>query len=399
MILNALPHESYAKGGNSFNPENVPGYGSILLDCKTRVNFLKKKWFVRSNVPQLDQGPVGICYSHAAASYLDVWRELNLNNNTKVYDLRLSRADKISRRRNVRFSQLRLKKRIGQTDPHWLAYLFKKHFDKKHTADLDSGHSELPLIILLRGIQGSCKENVMRSSLKRFTKKGKYLVSVRDFYAFTQWLMKNYDSDMGKTLDKIEKWDDAVFESVWVKYIKGHKIKKLRENGDFEAIYKSLKPHFKGKNYVKYFEEVFSECLDRKNQYSEMRSRQFRNHKICKVKETNQIKQIKNISNLLLDKKPVGFYYFAKILRDKGIIKDPEKVKTDHASVIAGQRVRHNRCQFLVKNSWGNYCKYAWECQKDSLGNELGAWIDAYDLVSQAPRLFYLNKKSDPCLK
>ena len=47
----------------------------LMKSCSKRVNLLRKKWFVRSDSPQLDQGPTGLCYSYAASSYYDLWKQ------------------------------------------------------------------------------------------------------------------------------------------------------------------------------------------------------------------------------------------------------------------------------------------------------------------------------------
>ena len=130
---------------------------------------------------------------------------------------------------------------------------------------------------------------------------------------------------------------------------------------------------------------------------AEINSSNLENYRICTRTEPNPLKQIKQVLNLLNRKEPIGFSYQSKVLYDKEIYKEKGRVQTNHVSVIVGKRVRNNKCELLVKNSWGNYCGYDWECQKDARGREIGLWTDAKILLSQTPHLFYLEKKSRNC--
>jgi len=96
-----------------------------------------------------------------------------------------------------------------------------------------------------------------------------------------------------------------------------------------------------------------------------------------------------------LDRKnPVGISYAHQILREgSGTLK---KIKYfwydgDHQGVLIGKRVRDGKCQFLLKNTWGNYCKYAWECQKSPIGGEIGPWINADSLQAALKHLYFFD--------
>ena len=105
--------------------------------------------------------------------------------------------------------------------------------------------------------------------------------------------------------------------------------------------------------------------------------------------------------NLLNENNPVGFGYNPQILTHAYTLEKEEYEKYQagfHASVITGKRVRNNSCQFLVQNSFGNYCKnYFWECQKDSRGYEIGVWVDAVDLITYSRDIFYIKDKGHKC--
>ena len=344
-------------GSLSFSSLSYASQSEILNLCKNRVNLLRKRWVELADAPQLDQGPTGLCYSYAASSYLDLWRDKHLSNNTKIFGLKVPFSSQMSKERTS-FPQT-LRKRIGLTDPHWMAYVYTKH-RKYNKPSFYGGSGDFTLNFILQGKEGSCREDVMRNSLFPYTKPGKPLITTGEFYALTSWIMTNQNK-IKEIINSSDDWDTK-FKKVINKHKRPYEFKKIKYNGDFKKIFASLKPFLSKKNYITYFEEIFSSCFKKENQYKEINSSNLENYRICTRTEPNPLKQIKQVLNLLNRKEPIGFSYQSKVLYDKEIYKEKGRVQTNHVSVIVGKRVRNNKCELLVKNSWGNYCGYDWEC-------------------------------------
>ena len=376
----------------------------LLRYCKKRVNLAKKSWVVRTDVPQLNQGPVATCYAHAAASYMDVWRSWHLDNNTEITTMKLKLPTFLNRVSGSSWKNLKLHKRIGQTTPLWMGYLYKKYWPgkKKIFSSLDDGRGHAPLSYIISGKRGSCREDVFDNTMKKYSLTGVAL-KVNDFYAFTKWMMKKYDNKLQEIIDKQEgNWQKA-FQEVLKMYAFRKRMKSFIKNADFEKVFLALKPHLtaENRNYLSFFEDVFKDCFDPKNHYVEFKDPKIRKYRVCSKFHKKQKNYIKSVAQLLDRNIPVGLSYVGKMLKvgpEKLGPREPGGSKTTHVSVLIGKRVRKGTCQFLLQNSWGNACgKYIWECQKDRNGNEIGVWIDAYELATYGAYTFHIDKKINKC--
>jgi len=144
-----------------------------------------------------------------------------------------------------------------------------------------------------------------------------------------------------------------------------------------------LKSDYKG-----YAQNVFKECFKKENIY--LGTLNLPNIS----KETNPAKFVPTIISNLDRKNPMVVGYSHQLLREGGGTFNKIKYLinfADHESVLIGKRVRGKKCQFLLKNTWGNYCKYAWECQKSPNGGEIGAWIDADSLAPAIDQLYFFD--------
>ena len=95
----------------------------------------------------------------------------------------------------------------------------------------------------------------------------------------------------------------------------------------------------------------------------------------------------------------MGISYCAKVLKKPqyvGFIGRRTSIDSkcgNHASLVVGKRARGGKCQFLVRNTWGNSCRYKWECERNKKGKEEGIWIDAEALINNIYELQYFKPK------
>ena len=65
------------------------------------------------------------------------------------------------------------------------------------------------------------------------------------------------------------------------------------------------------------------------------------------------MKKIELVLERLAQKEPVLFSYDSDILTNSMLTNFGPTLSGNHSSVIVGNRVRDNRCEILVQNSWG----------------------------------------------
>jgi hypothetical protein len=332
---------------------------SDIMACSKYVNLQRAGWQKQRNIPNLDQGPVGLCYAHAAVTLLDLWRDIH---------------------------GLKITKEIALSSPHYAALLYKMEKDTTNIEKktLDSGFGNVTLNIVKK--YGMCRSDIIDFSMEKFSRENK--VSPRDWYAVTEWFLEFYNPSIEKEIamapDKAEK-----LKEIFSRYTERDDVKEIYKNGDFLKIYEGLKPYLLNRDYKGYVKNVFDLCFKKENIYL---STQNLPQIITLYKAPKFTKTI--IGNL--DKKnPVAISYSHKILKEgDGRLK---KVKyffsqVDHESVLIGKRVRGGKCQFLLKNTWGNYCQYpSWECQKSPEGLEIGVWIDAEYLLSALKGMYFFD--------
>lgn len=415
LLIPLLTQSLWAKGAKSNSDSK------IIKLCKNRTNLARKQWTVRTGVPVLSQGPQRMCYAHAASSYLDVWRAWHIKSPTKVWKINPS-----SEKGGIStLGNLKIKKQIGLSSPYWLGFLAKTSQQAqtgKRAHNLNDGSGELALDVIARGLDGVCREDVMANSLKDYTE-GKDLVTVEEFYNFTAWFFDRYNpkiqakmtragisvsrsclkragvrnqkrcdkekAEQRKTLEEFYKSNitkSAAANALISSFIKKAKIYK---------IWGAMKPNLKKKSYLPFFAKVFYKCSIRGNKYRETSPETMSKYKVCSTKVNRQ--SLDFMLRKIQNKEPLGANYYAEILSFKKSEQVPRTRDRLHQSVIIGNRVRNNTCQILVQNSWGNYCGYAWECQKDKFGNELGVWVDSHEILEVMESIFYFEKKDVPC--
>jgi len=330
------------------------------------------KWFKHRQMPNFSQGHAGICYAYGAMQMAGNWREIN---GMKI-------TDKIALPNGIYAGLLA---RVYQQES-------KKKYDK---STLDQGS----ISINISGIRkyGMCKDTVIKRSLEKFAKKKH--INLNAFYEFT----KSYILPYNERLPREKFWWKLTFwKSKEKRMTEGRSRAKERatreaakkmsnyndrhglvDQMDIIKIREVMEPYVDNHDYVGFFKEVFSDCFKKENIY--LKSKKL--PPLYWIKNTNYQRTTKRIVGLLDRKNPtwLGMSYDAGILRNK----NHKYKKSTHVSLIVGKRVREGKCQFLVRNSWGNYCKYDWECKKDRSGREQGLWMDADRLVPNIRGVYY----------
>jgi hypothetical protein len=277
---------------------------------------------------------------------------------------------------------------------------------------------------------GMCSPDLIHSSLAKFYKE-KGAVDPQKFYFLTLYFI-TYDGPGGlknatqaknqfkQTISKKEA-QEAAMETF--KSIKGSKMEKwlngLEKDVELEVITEALVPYLINEDYVAFLQDVFGDCLKKgapKEFYKSIppvRHCDFNDLKTPKkvydiiIGELNR-PRIKiaskaagrfptvGVSHLDSGSSGLGISYCSRVIKNrnfKGLKKDRSDFATDdcgnHASLIVGKRARGGRCQFMVRNTWGDSCRYDWECEKNQQGQEEGFWVDAENLVNNIYKLDY----------
>ena len=223
----------------------------------------------------------------------------------------------------------------------------------------------------------------MEKDLKPFAKKKNEKFSVESFYVLAEWII-NHPDKTKEIFAKKKNWTERLEEII--KEIKvDKKIVKELLNADLKKI-DGLKP----KNLVVLFEKVFVSC-------KKHRQPQTNQYKVCENLDLSIFAKADLVLKLLEKKEPVAISYNANLLYDRKLKSSSLNETQNHSSIIVGKRVRNKHCEFLIKNSWGDYCDYDWECQKDQNGKEIGVWVNSFDLMLHTPSFFYLEDRRISC--
>jgi hypothetical protein len=328
--------------------------------CKKYVNLLRHKWGVKREIPNLDQGPVGICYSYTAISLIDLWRDIH---GPKLF------------------------KKLALSSPQYGA-LLTRLVDGNDRSDFNGGDGRNTIEAIRK--YGMCRFDVIDSIMRKYSKS--HNITAKNWYIITQWFLEFYDGSIKRELEA--SYNKAkTLKNIFGRFKNRNDIKEIYKNGDFLKIYSSIKPYLKKQDYKGFMKNVFYQCFREKNIYSFSK-------RLPKIISKGLYfpavgKALKIIAEL--DKKnPVAITYKAEFLKQKN--KRLTRIKNyfkapNHQSLLAGKRVRDGKCQFLLKNSWGNYCGYRWECQKDKNGKEIGVWVGANALMMATSNIYYFDIK------
>jgi hypothetical protein len=91
---------------------------------------------------------------------------------------------------------------------------------------------------------------------------------------------------------------------------------------------------------------------------------------------------------------PVGIGFCERVLKDRDVVavnpmaNDPQTLTYNvrecgpHASIIIGKKEIDGECKFLIRNTHGTHCKYAWPCMKNDQGQATGIWVSEKALIN-----------------
>ncbi len=301
-------------------------------------------------IPVYEQGQLGDCYAHVASELVDYWR--------------LSHGEKLEK--------------SGLTHPLYAAYLTKASalYSLIHGKSMDGGTPYYAISALRE--KGLCKESVVNASLASFKKDP--AMTDRKVIAIIQWVMA----------DVPNRWNDLMFQhsvaDPGAPYCHGY-------DGVFrpEAI-ERLMPYFSAHDLGGAFGELFKECRKSENRVPinvpEPRD--------WMIKNQTPNADIINELNALLDEKnpqPIGVGFCSDLFNHAPGFRGAENSIVGyrslpascgpHSALVTGRRSVNGKCQFLVRNSWGNYCNgMTLPCEWKSKKRLLGTWVDAEDLAA-----------------
>jgi len=422
----------------------LPLFSNELKDCGKRVYLPKPNWGKQFlSVPVLDQGSSGLCYAFTATQMLDYWRETNTPK-FKKGRLQLSPplyAGYLDRKYNFYV--------INKGDASKFDYGMNS-LDWQ----LDGGLIQVTLKAIKK--YGMCRPEVFDKTLDDIGKKlglPKYDVF---FVIQSLWMKRishfaNFYTPYG---DKVRDSQGAFFE--FVKLIKDKKgggenrslpphMRRRRgprlnykevtsrlvvneENWSFSCksgqkysnecdvfvsffnkMIESLKEtnfNFrdpKGNPFITFLGKFFKACDDPRNQYFYSRRIPDPTYINYETKPWGPFSKpwqarYNQIIDFLSGKnaQPVGIGYCANLVTSKNYRYKPKDYNCErHASVILGKRKRNNRCEFFLRNTWGNTCdKIPWECNSNPKYPEAhGYWVDGEALAKNLQELVYLRPR------
>jgi hypothetical protein len=141
---------------------------------------------------------------------------------------------------------------------------------------------------------------------------------------------------------------------------------------------------------------VLKDCFDKRNIY--LNSKKMPNYEYF-ILNGNPNSYKEKIGGLLSKKnaQPLGVSYCSNILtsnyanelnRRKGKVFIGPGCHL-HSSLIVGQRKRKNKCQYLIRNTWGDRCRYPWPCLMRN-GKAHGIWIDAEKFLRNTHQIYVI---------
>lgn len=333
----------------------------IKGSCSSYVNLAKSDWLNFRPVPTLDQGPVGLCYAYSAATLMDLYRDIH----------------------GLKFGNMRQM----PSDPVWASMLYYNYYNDT-AKSFDGGLGEVS-IELIRSY-GMCRADIIQKAMNRYATQNN--ISTRDWYVITEWFLEFYNSKIEQEISKAPNKAQKLKE-IFSRYKSRKRIENIFKNADFEKIYNGMKPFLKSKNFLAYVKTVFKECYEPGGVYVTSKNLP------PIISHTGKRRLELEVTKQLNKKNPVLVSYKGSVLTNPSnfFIRTAHFFQhANHQSVIIGKRVRHKKCQFLLKNTWGNYCRYhKWECYRDKKGHEVGVWINANDLMKATTDIHYfdLSKK------
>jgi len=351
--------------------------------CK-RVNLSRDKWALDyKNMPNYDQGETNICYAYTASQMVDFWKRSHIQ----------------------RF----FAKHMTHSSPIYTAYLFKKYsfsnkvgtlvglIGKPSATPVDMGfvHSAIEQIRKY----GMCNEIVVKQSLKKFTQK--LGLSNFDFYPMMYYMFSHFNKIKGD-LAWYKRWNNQKTQELRQATTKGYCQKKnSSECKEANRIFDKIVPYFVKNQSIKLYDEIFADCKNPENHDVFLK-------KLPKptTYTLRPARSVKNSIIKLLDRpnaQPVGIGYCMGVLEDAnhvGLnrINLPKKDCFLHASIIIGKRERNGKCEFLLKNTWGEDCSVysnKWECERGvglrgSRNRSFAIWMDAHQLSRNIIQYTYL---------
>ncbi|RLA64368.1 MAG: hypothetical protein DRQ88_04025 [Epsilonproteobacteria bacterium] len=414
-----------------------------LKDCGKRVYLPKPNWGKQFlSTPVLDQGTSGLCYAFTATQMLDYWRETNtpklkrgrLSLSPPLYAGYLDRLYNF----NVLNKGDASKLDFGMNSLDW---------------QLDGGMIQVTLLAIKK--YGMCRPEIFDVGLKELGKK--LGLSKFDVFFIIQslWMKRisyfaNFNSPYG---DKVRDSQGTFFE--FVKLLQEKKSGGGQTSGPPGLRRRSPRLNFKevtsvlvvnkenwsyscksGKKYIhecevftSFFDEMvsalketnfnfrnpkgnpfitflgkfFKACDDPRNQY--FYSKKIPNPVYINYETKpwgpfnkpwqaryNQIVDFLNNKNA----QPVGIGYCANVITNKNYRYKPKDYRCErHASVILGKRKRNGKCEFFLRNTWGNTCdKIPWECSSNpKYPQGHGYWVDGEALARNLQELVYLRPR------
>ena len=222
----------YPRGSRRIPNESSSESKAVNKICQKRVNLLRHKWTVKRNIPQLDQGPVGLCSAYAFSHFVDGWREIH---------------------------GLRVTKNIALTDPLYYALIWSwvKNDNKLWSPNWQTR--------LYKGIKkyGVCRSEIINKSIVDFAKKNQLSSdSVRLFLEVFFDFYKGKNEKLAKAEDKYKE-----FKNFFKK--RGTRFKKLyNSNKELKKLYQSvIDLVMKGNMGKNVLENIFSGCTDKGSIY------------------------------------------------------------------------------------------------------------------------------------
>lgn len=328
----------------------------VQESCSKYINLTKSNWLNFRPVPTLDQGPVGLCYAYSATTLMDLFRD--------IHGLKIGRMSQMP------------------SNPIWSAMLY---YNNKRSVKSLSGGQGQEVIEQVRKF-GMCRADVIDKAMSQYARTNN--ITTRDWYVLAEWFFEFYNSSIEKELKSATNKEEKLKE-IFSRFTGREKIADLYKNGDFSKIYNSLKPFLAKKDILGLLKTVFADCFKPGGVYVTSKNLPPIKSKFGKFRLEMEI------TKQLDQKNPVLLTYQANVLRKQSSLLQRFKnfiTFANHQSVIVGKRVRNNKCQFLLKNTWGNYCNYGqWECFRDSKRREAGVWINANDLMKATIGIHYFN--------
>ncbi len=97
----------------------------------------------------------------------------------------LTLASKLKKKSRVGWGDMTVRKRIGKTDPTWLAYNYKTLWSPKSDGRSNfNGGQIAPILDFLFGSKfGSCREDIILKSIQPFVKNNNFTTT--NFYDYT----------------------------------------------------------------------------------------------------------------------------------------------------------------------------------------------------------------------